>query len=216
MHSLRDWLQVAASSLLPAYLIGSIPYGYLLGRLKGIDIRQHGSGNIGATNVWRVMGRYWGLTVFALDFLKVPLADAAIRFLIRTALPLPDRSWVATVVPLVIFVGTVLGHNFPFGLRFKGGKGIATSGGGLLWLMPGAFFAVLIVWLVVFAVFRMVSLASIVAGIALPIATWFSYPDRPLWFWFGCFLSGMAIWRHRANIQRLMNGTEHRWTRTKS
>jgi glycerol-3-phosphate acyltransferase PlsY len=214
MQVVIDWLPPLLAGLLTGYLAGSVPYGYLFGRIKGLDIREHGSGNIGATNVWRVMGRYWGMTAFALDFLKVPLAGVVYAFVIKPLLPLYDRGGILAAIPVAIFLGAVIGHNFPVWLKFKGGKGIATTAGGLLWLMPKTFLLVIAVWIVSFVPFRIVSLASIIAGLALPVATWFFYPGMPLWFWISCFLSVMAIWRHRANIQRLMNGTEHRWTRT--
>ncbi len=193
---------------LPAYLVGSIPYGYIIGRLKGVDIRKQGSGNIGATNVWRVLGKGWGMTTFVLDFLKVPLASKCISRLVVP--PPPDLLGWALIT---IFLGAVIGHNFPIWLKFKGGKGIATTAGGLLGLMPHAFLLVLAVWIVVFTVFRYVSLASLAAALVLPPATWFFARGDKVLLGFSCLLAVMAIWRHRSNIQRLLGGTEHKWSR---
>ncbi len=211
-----DWLWITGVYLVPAYFVGSIPYGYILGRLKGIDIRQHGSGNIGATNVWRVLGKSWGIMTLSLDFMKAPLAMTLV-FRLDGLLEMdwPPYGWQAALVPLIPFLGAVLGHNYPFWLRFKGGKGIATSAGGLLWLIPIPFLMVLVVWLLVFGVSRYVSLASIVAAVVLPIATFMFYPDESLLLGLLCFLATMAVWRHRTNIERLVHGTEHKWTKKK-
>ena len=199
---------------LTAYLVGAVPYGFLLGRLKGIDIRQCGSGNIGATNVWRVLGKGWGMVTFALDFAKVPVA----LFLVKHGMPVPSDKGgpgasAEPMILILVFLGAVLGHNYPLWLRFKGGKGIATSAGGLLWLAPGALGVALGVWIVVFAISRYVSLASMIAAGALPVGFWIFKRDDPLLLAFMAVLGALAIWRHRANIQRLLQGTEHRWTR---
>lgn len=206
------WLEIVLKYFLPAYFVGAIPYGYLLGRLKGMDIRQHGSGNIGATNVWRCMGKGWGITIFILDFLKMPMASILINYFLerfdskQTLTPLIS-------IQLVIFLGSVLGHNYPIWLGFRGGKGVATSAGGLLWLTPRPFFIAFIVWIVVFAFFRYISLASIMGAIVLPFGVWFFYPKELLLLFFMGLLSVLVIGRHRMNIQRLMNGTEHRWVK---
>jgi glycerol-3-phosphate acyltransferase PlsY len=189
---------------LPAYLLGSIPFGFIAGRIRGIDIRQHGSGNIGATNVWRVLGKKWGIPTFTLDFLKVPVAALIVKFI------QPDVLH-QTLGSLFILVGGVLGHNYPICLKFKGGKGIATSAGGLLWLLPIPFAIVVVVWGIVFGISRYVSLASVLSAAALPLAVLIF--ERGEWavFWFCLALSIMAIWRHRINIQRLREGTEYAW-----
>ncbi|MDD2709453.1 MAG: glycerol-3-phosphate 1-O-acyltransferase PlsY [Verrucomicrobiae bacterium] len=200
---------------LPGYLPGSIPFGYVFGRLKGIDIRQHGSGNIGATNVWRVMGRGWGIATFVLDFAKGPIGALLAMGVAKFFPPgvAAVDGWEAAVRPLLPLVGAVVGHNFPVWLGFRGGKGVATSAGALLWLFPKVFPVVLLVWAVFFAAFRYVSLASMAASVVLPVGVWFLYPGRPLYFWLCCFLGAMSVWRHRSNIQRLIKGTESRWGR---
>ena len=193
--------QVLLTHVFPAYLLGSIPFGYLFGRLKGIDIRKHGSGNIGATNVWRVLGRNWGLLTFALDFLKAILAVWLVKLCAEH------------VYVLLAVVFAVLGHNFPVWLRFKGGKGVATSAGGLCIWMPYVFLTVVGVWIVTFYTTRYVALASMGAAATLPLAAWYFYPHHPFWMGMSVFLGAMTIWTHRTNIQRLMNGTEHRFVK---
>lgn len=206
---------IGTASLLPAYMVGSIPYGYLFGRFKGIDIRQHGSGNIGATNVWRVMGKWWGMLAFVLDFLKVFVAAWLSSFVHQLAVIGPSEAHVEVMTQLFIFLGSVLGHNFPIWLKFRGGKGIATSAGGLLWLMPQAFLVTILTWVVTFGLFRYVSLASIISASTVPMSVWILYPHakRSVLFVFSCVLAVMAIWKHRANIQRLVQGTEHQWSK---
>ena len=198
--------------LLLAYLIGATPFGFLAAKAKGIDIRHHGSGNIGATNVIRVLGKRVGLPVFALDLLKGLLPVLAARLWCRHAHL--DPSW-----PLLLAaLGAVLGHNFTFWLRFKGGKGIATSAGALLALLPIALAAAVLVWLLAFYSTRYVAVASIAAGLSLPLTVLLqrtlsspsSAPSLPLLI-FATANGGLAVWRHRSNIQRLRQGTENRF-----
>jgi glycerol-3-phosphate acyltransferase PlsY len=197
-------VEVILYAFIPAYLVGSIPFGYLMGSFNGIDIREHGSSNIGATNVWRVLGKKWGMATFVLDFLKVPGAALVIGY-IQPAILL------STLGAIFVLVGAVVGHNYPICLKFKGGKGIATSAGGLLWLLPIPFLVIVVVWVVVFGISRYVSLASIVSAAILPFVVLFiKYGEWKL-FWFCSGLSLLAIWRHRTNIQRLKEGTELGW-----
>lgn len=195
---------------LGAFLLGSIPTGYLVARAKGIDIRQHGSGNIGATNVFRTLGKPLGILVFVLDALK---GFAAVWLASRFG---GGSDW-----PVIIAaVAAIAGHNYTPWLGFKGGKGIATSAGVLIALMPWAVLAIALVWLAVFFATRYVSLASISAAAALPAAV------GALWFYgcggsapllgFSVLIAALAIWRHRSNIERLMAGTEHRFDRKPS
>jgi glycerol-3-phosphate acyltransferase PlsY len=192
---------------LGAFLLGSIPTGYLVARAKGVDIRQHGSGNIGATNVFRTLGKPLGIFVFLVDALK----GFATVWL---AAQFGDGSEWAGIVAAV---AVIAGHNYTPWLGFKGGKGIATSAGVLLALMPWAVLAIAVVWVLVFKISRYVSLASICAAAALPVAVgllWFSGcgGNRPL-LAFSLAISALAIWRHRTNIQRLRAGTESRFER---
>ncbi len=214
MQDIQNQVWLSTLYFLLAYLVGSIPYGYLFGKLKGINIQQHGSGNIGATNVGRVMGKGWGILTFVLDFLKVPLA-AFIKDYSKDWFPLSFTSWESSLLDILLLLGAVIGHNYPIWLKFKGGKGIATSAGGLLWLVPQAFLVIAITWIITFLIFRYVSLASIIGAVALPISILILNPKNSLLLVFSCFLAAMAIWRHRTNIQRLLAGTESSWTKNR-
>ena len=201
-------------SLLAGYLLGSVPFGLLAARLKGLDIRKHGSGNIGATNVWRVCGWRYGLPVFALDVLKGVAAVFLSRWLaVRFG---GDPAWAAIAGALAC----VLGHSFPVWLGFKGGKGVATSLGVLLGLMPLASLCALLLWLIVFKASGYVSLASIVAAVALPavaiVAQFTAWPYGWPSAGFATFAGVLVIVRHRANIARLRAGTENRFGRKKA
>jgi glycerol-3-phosphate acyltransferase PlsY len=189
------------------YLVGSVPTGYLLGKSQGLDIRQHGSGNIGATNVWRVMGRKWGSIAFAADFLKgfLPL------YLVRVLSFPQGGTWLVDLLLVVCGLAAIIGHNYTPWLGFKGGKGIATSAGVLAALMPPVLGLALSLWIVATLITRMVSVGSILAALSLaPLALYFYYGN---WIYFGlaCLAGVLAIWRHKSNIQRLMAGTESRF-----
>ena len=188
------------------YLIGSMPTGYLLGKSQGLDIRQHGSGNIGATNVWRVMGRTWGLVAFASDFLKgfVPL------FLLRTLCFPQGGSWLVALLLVVCGLAAIIGHNYTPWLGFKGGKGIATSAGVLGALMPPVLGVALSIWIISTLVTRMVSVGSILASASLAPLAYYFYPGEWIYFGLACLAGLLAILRHRSNIQRLLAGTESR------
>jgi acyl phosphate:glycerol-3-phosphate acyltransferase len=194
-------------TLIAGYLLGSIPTGYLVARAKRVDIRSVGSGNIGATNVFRVLGKGPGVFVLLADALK---GFAAVFWL--PAVVLQFAAGDATWLPAIGAVAAVLGHNYTCWLGFKGGKGIATSAGALAGLVPWAFVIILVTWLVVFAASRYVSLASICAAAVLPFGTAFTMSGPLRWPLVGLtgLLSALAIWRHKPNIQRLFAGTENR------
>jgi glycerol-3-phosphate acyltransferase PlsY len=188
------------------YAVGSVPTGYLLGKSRGLDIRQHGSGNIGATNVWRVMGRNWGLLAFACDFLKGFL----FLYLVRT-LCFPDTSsWTVALLLVVCGLAAIIGHNYTPWLGFKGGKGIATSAGVLAALMPPVLAVALSLWIIAVLVTRTVSIGSLLAAAVLPIAAAWFYPGQWIYFGLATFAGALAAWRHRSNIGRLLAGTESR------
>ena len=189
-------------TLLAAYLLGSIPNGLLIARLKGVDIRKVGSGNIGATNVFRSVGKSWGILTFVCDALK--------GFLPAWLFPqLVDETHAA----LGIFCGAlaIAGHNWPVFLKFKGGKGVATSAGVLLGIAPAAVGLGLLSWLILFLSTRYVSVASIGAAIVVPLAGWFLYRDGRLLPITLAILGLVTVIRHQANIRRLIAGTEHRF-----
>ena len=185
-----------------AYFIGSIPTGYLWARAKGVDIRSVGSGNIGATNVFRILGKGPGIAVLLIDALKGFLPA---KYLLIGAVS-ANQEYLSIVAGLF----AVIGHNYTCWLRFKGGKGIATSAGVVLAWVPVALLITLGSWLIVFAVSRYVSLASVLAALVLPIAV-FATGQPPYMVGIASLLSALAIYKHRGNIQRLLNGTENRF-----
>lgn len=193
------------------YLLGSCPNGLLIGRARGVDIRQHGSGNIGATNALRVLGKKWGYLVFFLDAFKGFVA-VRIAFALAMATPQVARY---EVFGIIGGLACILGHTFPVWLRFRGGKGVATSAGVLLGLMPIAVLSVFTIWLLLFQLTRYVSLASIVAAAALPLLVALylhvNILSGPALLPFSVLIAGVVIWRHRSNIRRLLHGTEERF-----
>jgi len=207
-----DEMVLCLSIVLLAYLLGSIPFGCLAGRVAGKDVRQHGSRNIGATNVWRVLGKPWGLAVFSADALKG-------FFAVRAAIWLAGNAGVgehAESYAILAAAACVVGHSFPVWLRFKGGKGVATSAGALLGVIPIATITILLVWLGMFLTTRYVSLASIVAALALPIVVAVLVRlDRAgsVLLYFSLAMTALVVWRHRSNISRLRSGTEQRFSR---
>jgi len=199
--------------LIGSYLLGSIPFGYLAGRLEGIDIRQVGSGNVGATNVVRVLGKKYGYPVFALDVLK-GFGAVKISMLVAPGVPLAWNS--PEIIGILAAISSVLGHLYPPWLRFKGGKGVATSAGALLALTPVATLIGVVVWIIVFWLSRYVSLASVTAAVVLPmvilVMTWQDQNKaKPLVLASAC-VAAIVIWRHRSNLSRLMRGNEPRFT----
>ena len=186
-------------ALLLSYLLGSIPNGLWLCRaLWHVDLRQHGSHNIGATNAWRTLGKGPGFLVFFLDMLKGLLAVWLGEMLVGTPL-----------VMILCGVLAIVGHSLSLFLRFHGGKGVATGLGVILTLMPKVTVIVFLVWLLLVLATRYVSLGSIVAAALVPVlALVFGYPA--LYVAFGVLAAALIIVRHRSNITRLLNGTENR------
>jgi glycerol-3-phosphate acyltransferase PlsY len=190
-----------------SYFLGSVPPGYLAGRARGIDVRAAGSGNIGATNAFRVLGTTVGSMVLAADVLKGFVSARWVPVLALMVFPSPDarREYLA----LAAGVAAILGHNYTCWLKFKGGKGIATTGGVVLAWAPAACATAVGTWGLVLAASGYVSMASIAAAVILPFA---------VWYWNGsltmtCVMSALsllAIYKHKGNIRRLLNGTENR------
>jgi acyl phosphate:glycerol-3-phosphate acyltransferase len=212
--------------IIAAFLAGSIPFGLLIARAKGVDIRKHGSGNIGATNVGRVLGRRFFFLCFALDLLKGLLPTlamgAALGALGAFTMSMHDAAWW-----LGAAVASILGHVFCPWLGFKGGKGVATGLGALLGVFPLLSVAggvATIVWILAMLLWRYVSLASIIAAITLAptigLAWWLASRQRTgqttpepamlLFVGIGALLTLLVVWTHRANIGRLRAGTELR------
>ncbi len=203
------------------YLIGALPFGYLVARSKGINIFEHGSKNPGATNVRRVLGKGPGNLVFALDAVKGALAagwpllgfwphEGTIDLSIGGH-PLYAGS-IVLVMALIGLFAALVGHCFSCFTRFRGGKGVATTVGGVLVLMPIVVAIAAAIWALVFYSLRYVSLASILAAISLPISA-FLLGRPPLLSGFAALIALFVVIRHRANIVRLMNGTENRFTK---
>ena len=197
-----------------SYLLGSIPFGYLAGRIAGVDIRNCGSGNVGATNVIRTLGKSYGYPVFAADFLK---GVGAVKMSILIATRVQPGWNSPEMFGIVAAISSVLGHSFPVWLGFKGGKGVATSAGALFALAPIAALVGVLIWMITFRLTRYVSVASIAAAAALPlvvlITTWLSRTTGKLLFYSSVCLAAVVIWRHRSNLSRLLRGTEPRFNR---
>jgi glycerol-3-phosphate acyltransferase PlsY len=191
-----------------AYLLGSIPTGYLVARAKGIDIRAVGSGNIGATNVFRMVGKTAGVFALIVDGLKGYAACTWLCDGVLTLLGGPTTNM--ELYRILAGITAVLGHNFTCWLKFKGGKGIATSAGVFFALAPLAAGIALVTWIVTAVLTRYVSIASIVAAVALPTAVWLT-PDSLTLRIVTTVLGLLAIFKHRDNVQRLLNGTEQRF-----
>ncbi|HZE12414.1 MAG TPA: glycerol-3-phosphate 1-O-acyltransferase PlsY [Chthoniobacterales bacterium] len=202
------------SCCLLGYFFGSFPAGYFAGRLAGVDIRTVGSGNIGATNVLRVLGKKWGYPVFIIDALK---GFIPVRLALMLANQTPTTKPYAEYIAILAALMAIAGHMFPVWLRFKGGKGVATSAGALIGLMPLAVPLIFLVWVIVFETTRYVSLASIIAAVFLPIiaslfAFW-KFVDTWALIYFSILIMLLVLWRHRSNFSRLLKGTEQRFTR---
>jgi len=201
------------ASALVAYFLGSIPWGYLAGKLKGVDLHKEGSGSTGATNALRVLGKPWGYTVFALDTLKGSLAVIAAFQISSRFFACTHTETISAGVVAAIFA--VIGHSYPVWLKFQGGKGIATSAGIMLALFPWPVFASgLLVWLVLFYSTRFVSVASLGAAVALPTSSavmWWLGDCDAIRTSIAAAMCVLAVWRHKSNISRLMAGTEKRF-----
>jgi glycerol-3-phosphate acyltransferase PlsY len=206
---MNPWFHLAGWLAL-AYLVGAVPFGLLIARLRGVDIRAVGSKNIGATNVFRCVGKGWGVLTFALDAAKGLVPALVFPLLGKGGLPVfqgLDNSF-----GLLCGCAAILGHNFPVYLRFKGGKGVATSAGVLIGVAPAAVGIGLLGWVVVFGATRYVSAASLGAAALVPLAGWWLYGRAGLFLPGALTLLGvLIIARHAQNIRRLLAGTEHRF-----
>jgi acyl phosphate:glycerol-3-phosphate acyltransferase len=205
------WFLVVA---LVSYTIGSVPSGYIAGRLAGVDIRTVGSGNIGATNVTRNLGKKYGYPVFAADFCKGLIAV----FVANRLAQQPGAIASAAIYEIVAAVCCVLGNGFPVWLGFRGGKGVAVSFGLLVALMPWAALIGIALWIVLFFSTRYVSLASIFTALMLPliVLTLLHFGKMHEWsfLYVSIALTAFIVVRHRSNISRLLSGTEERFTKS--
>ncbi len=205
---------MVSAIIIGSYLLGSIPAAYFAGRIARTDIRDVGSGNIGATNVVRTLGKRYGYPVFAFDFLKGWGAVRLSMFLVGRFQPAPISPEVAGIIAAV---SCIFGHSFPIWLGFKGGKGVAPSAGSLFGLMPVGLLIGAVIWLLTFRLTRYVSVASMIAALVLPIVIAILSSlglngDRGL-VYFSICMAAFIILRHRSNLSRLIRGTEPRFTR---
>lgn len=189
--------------ILGAYLLGSIPTSYLASRYgAGIDLREHGSKNVGATNLFRVLGWKYAIPVGLFDVAKGTVP-------VLLVMPRVEQDW----MPLLVGVAAVTGHVFPAFLRFRGGKGVATAAGVVLALAPASLGASAVVWLAVLALTGFVSLASILGAVTFPVAVRLLDPHNVYTFAVGIGLATFIVYTHRSNIRRLLAGTENRFGR---
>jgi len=199
------------------YLIGSVNFAVLVAKKHGVDILKEGSGNPGATNVKRVLGKGPGNLVFALDAFKGFVGAGLPHLLLRVDANAGSAD-IHFLVCVAGFVGTLLGHCFSCFLKFKGGKGVASTIGGLLVLLPIPILIGAAVWGLVFLVSRYVSLASLALGVSLPVSCWLlplftSLKFGQTQFWFAGAIAAFNVLTHRANIGRLLAGTENRFVK---
>ena len=194
------------ASILFAYFLGSIPFGLLIGRwVKGVDVRKSGSGNLGATNVFRVVGKRWGVLVLFLDALK---GFIAVR--------VPDSFFVSDY-PLwflmMLAVAAIFGHIFPIWLSFKGGKGVATSLGVFIAIAYQPTLLTFLLWVLIFVVTRIISAASLMAACMFPLMIYLTSRNDPVFtflFPISLLLVTCILFTHRANIRRILKGEERR------
>jgi glycerol-3-phosphate acyltransferase PlsY len=191
--------------LIASYLLGAVPTSYLAGRLfRGIDLREHGSRNLGATNLYRVLGWRYAVPVGLLDAAKglVPVLVFA------------PRVSSSEVFALICGLAAVVGHVFSVFVGFKGGKGVATAAGVMLGLTPAALGVAVLVWAALVYLTGYVSVGSIAAAAIFPLAVYIlEPPDQPAMLWLDIAVAAAIVWLHRANIQRLLKGTENRFGR---
>ena len=210
---------------LGAYLLGSIPFGFLMAKAKGIDIRSVGSGNIGATNAMRVLGKPAGIAVLLLDaakgfvacFLGVliwmyfSMQTSGLHSITDSSSSDFDKMWNAfSNFQILAGIFAVLGHNYTCWLKFKGGKGIATTAGVYLALAPWPLFIALMIFILAVVLTRYISAGSITAAVVLPIMVWVWPPQNIFLGMVTTALGVLAIYKHKSNLQRLMAGTENR------
>lgn len=196
-----------------SYVLGAVPFGYLVAKAKGVNIMEEGSKNPGATNVKRVVGKGAGNLVFVLDFLKGFIAVIFAGPIAGILVDVPFGEFSGGEIDKVVaLVAAVLGHSFSVFLKFRGGKGVATAGGGMFVIMFEPSLIAIVTWVGVFYSTRYVSLASIAAAVVIMIAPWLMGFGLSLKI-VATVLGLLVVIRHQANIKRLMAGTEHRWDR---
>jgi len=193
-------------AIILSYLIGAIPTAFLAGKfIKGIDIRTIGSGNVGATNVYRSVGKFWGFVVLFVDIMKGVLPVLVIPYFLKVSEGVirPD------IYKIIIGMFAIIGHVWTVFLRFKGGKGVATTAGVLVVLAPKVVGIAFLIWVIVVSISRYVSVASIIAAFSLPITAWILGKPHEITL-FLMLLGAVGIYKHKANMARLMKGKENK------
>lgn len=190
--------------LVIGYFCGNIQSGYFIGKLNGLDIRDYGSGNAGATNVLRVLGKLSSLCTFLGDALKGFIPVLVLKYLVCPGMPEVNSQF----AQLLIGFGAVLGHDYPFFLKFKGGKGISTSAAVMMAFDWRIGLCAFITFVVIVVLTRYVSLGSCILSVGFIVEMWILHPGRPELLVMACLFAWFAVYRHRANIKRLINGTE--------
>lgn len=199
--------RIAAAHVV-AYLLGGIPWSLIIGRrFFGIDPRDHGSGNLGATNTLRVLGARAGAAVFALDIAKGAAAVAMAMLLVPSGVLDPVfRDWVLIGAGMA----SIVGHSYSPYVKLAGGKGVATAAGAIAVLMPLAWPVLFLSFVLVVVLSKMVSLGSVLMAIEFPVLILLLYRDRPAFVTFAFVAAALVLWRHRANIGRIIRGEESR------
>lgn len=196
-----------ALGVIVAYLLGSVPWAVIIGvRFFGVDVREHGSGNTGATNVFRTLGWKAAVPVMVLD-----IAKGSVAVLIATWLVPATASHVALQSAQVLSaIAAILGHSFSPWLKFRGGKGVATLAGTLIIISPLALLPAAVIWILVIALTRTVSLGSIIGALSFPVFLWLIYPKDAVLIVFAFLVATLVVWLHRKNIKSLRAGTERK------
>lgn len=206
MRQLSPWLVIVVS-LAVAYLAGGVPFGVVVSRAYKVDITKEGSGNTGATNVFRSLG-WWPALVVVLGDVTKGAAPAALAIWLSVGW----QQWHSDLLVITVGVAAMAGHMYSPYFKLRGGKGVATGAGVILALMPWVFLTLLAVFIVLVAVTRLVSLASLTIALALPVMIWAYYPDRPVLLLFAAGAVPLVYWAHRTNIVRLVRREEPRVT----
>ncbi len=192
-------------SLIVAFLIGAVPFALIVGKYGyKTDLREHGSGNLGATNVWRVLGWKAGLIVFFLDVAKGAAAAGVATVVNLSGLSADAKDWVL----IVAAIAAVVGHSYSPYIHLRGGKGVAPAAGALLVITPLAWPILFATFLLIVFTTRIVSLASIIIAIEFPILAWLLYGDRPAIVTMSVIAASFVLWRHQSNIRRIFKGEE--------
>jgi len=196
-----------AASVVVGYLLGGISWALIVGKgFYKVDVREHGSGNLGATNVMRVLGWKAAAAVFVLDMAKGAVAVVLAGLLVPATMGAYAHQWTMILATLAAMAG----HSFSPYLRFRGGKGVATAAGALLVIVPLVWPVLLISWIVMIAIWRMVSLGSVVIAVEFPVLVFFAYRGDWLLLGFAIVAGGLVVVRHSSNIARIVRGEEPR------